>query len=60
MNQRNQLKPLKNLNLMDRFLFAEAADNTEFMELLLTIIFVEEVFLRYLPQTENRKFHQSR
>ena len=31
---------------------AEAADNTEFMELLLTIIFDEEVSLRYPPQTE--------
>ena len=51
-NQLNQLKPLNELNLMDRFLFAEAADHTEFMELLLTILFGEEVSLRYPPQTE--------
>ncbi len=31
MNQLNQLKPLNKLHLMDRFLFAEAADHTEFM-----------------------------
>ena len=52
MKQRNQLKPLKELNLMDRFLFAEAADHTEFMELLLSIIFGEEIALRHPPQTE--------
>ncbi len=31
---------------------AEAADHTEFMELLLTIIFGKKVSLRYPPQTE--------
>lgn len=45
-------KELKDLNLMDRFLFAEAADDPEFMEILLSIIFDTEIHLLHLPQTE--------
>ena len=45
-------KELKDLTLMDRFLFAEAADDPEFMEILLSIIFGGEIHLKYPPQTE--------
>ena len=45
-------KTLKDLNLLDRFLFAEAADDPEFMELVLEIILGKEIVLKHLPQTE--------
>ena len=45
-------KHLTDLNLMDRFLFAEAADDPEFMEILLTILFDHEIHLQHPPQTE--------
>lgn len=45
-------KQLKDLNLMDRFLFAEAADDPEFMEILLSILFEHEIHLKHPPQTE--------
>lgn len=45
-------RQLKDLNLMDRFLFAEATDDPEFMETLLTILFENEIHLRHPPQTE--------
>lgn len=45
-------KTLKDLNLLDRFLFAEAADDPEFMELVLEIILGKEIALKHLPQTE--------
>lgn len=48
-------KELKDLNLMDRFLFAEAADDTEFMETLLGIIFDTEIHLLHPPQTEKEE-----
>lgn len=48
-------KELKDLNLMDRFLFAEAADDTEFMEILLGIIFDTEIHLLHPPQTEKEE-----
>ena len=52
-----QDKTLKDLNLLDRFLFAEAAEDPEFMELLLEIILGTDIVLKHLPQTEkeNRK-----
>ena len=40
------------MNLLDRFLFAEAADDPEFVELLLEIILGKDVALKHLPQTE--------
>lgn len=52
MKHKQEIKALKDLNLMDRFLFAEAADQPEFMELLLSILFDEEIRLRHPPQTE--------
>ena len=45
-------KTLKDLNLLDRFLFEEAADDPEFMELVLEIILEKEIVLKHLPQTE--------
>lgn len=45
-------RQLKDLNLMDRFLFAEAADDPEFMETLLTILIENDIHLQQLPQTE--------
>ena len=47
-----QEKTLKDMNLLDRFLFAEAADDPEFVELLLEIILGKDVALKHLPQTE--------
>lgn len=48
-------KTLAGLNLLDRFLFSEAAENQEFMELLLGIILGEDVVLKQLPQTEKEE-----
>lgn len=48
-------RTLEDLNLLDRFLFAEAADDPEFMELLLEIILGKDVVLKHLPQTEKEK-----
>lgn len=45
-------RQLKHWNLMDRFLFAEAADDPEFMEMLPAILFTNEIHLQYPPQTE--------
>ena len=47
-----QEKTLKDMNLLDRFLFAEAADDPEFVELLLEIILGKDIALKHLPQTE--------
>lgn len=48
-------RTLKDLNLLDRFLFAEAAEDPEFMKLLLEIILGEDVVLKQLPQTEKEE-----
>ena len=45
-------KPLKDLNLLDRFLFAQAADDPDTMRDILEIILGKEVVLKLLPQTE--------
>lgn len=45
-------KELKDLNLLDRFLFAEAIEDVEVMELMLEIILGKEVVLKHLPQAE--------
>lgn len=46
MNTNRTNKTLADLNLLDRFLFSEAAENQEFMELLLEIILGEDVVLK--------------
>lgn len=45
-------KPLKDLNLMDRFLFAEAMEDPENMKTLLEIILGRDIVLKELPQVE--------
>ena len=48
----NTMKELKDLNLLDRFLFAEAAEDPEFLEQLLQIILDRPLTLKELPQSE--------
>lgn len=48
-------RELKNLNLMDRFLFAEAVEDPEIFETILEIILGKEVILKELPQSEKEK-----
>lgn len=52
MNINNELK---NLNLLDRFLFAEATEDPEFLEIVLEIILGKEVILKELPHTEKEQ-----
>ena len=51
----NTKKNLSDLTLLDRFLFAEAVEDPEIMQLLLEIILEREVRLDGLPQTEKEK-----
>ena len=46
------MKPLKDLNLLDRFLFAEAMEDPENMRTVLEIILGKDVVLKHLPQVE--------
>lgn len=48
-------KTLNDLTLLNRFLFAEAAENQEFIELILEIILGKEVLLKQIPQTEKEE-----
>lgn len=48
----NQKKTLKDLTLLDRFLFAEVMDKPENLQTILEIILGHEIILKYLPQTE--------
>lgn len=50
-----EAKTLQELNLMDRFLFAEAADEPEFMETFLEILFDSKIQLKHPPQTEKEQ-----
>ena len=43
-------KELRDLNLMDRFLFSEAMEDREFAEDVLSIILGEEIYLKNPPQ----------
>ena len=52
-------KTLKDLNLLDRFLFSQAADDPDTMRDMLEIILGREVVLKLLPQTEERAAHPS-
>ena len=45
-------KKLRDLNLLDRFLFSEAMEDKEFAENILSIIMTDEIELKYPPQTE--------
>lgn len=53
-------KKLRDLNLLDRFLFSEAMEDKEFAENILSIIMTDEIELKYPPQTvqEARKYRQ--
>ena len=48
----NNRKSLKDLNLLDRFLFAEAMEDPEIARTMLEIILDKDFILKYLPQTE--------
>ena len=48
-------RELKDLDLLDRFLFAEAIEDPETMELILEIILGREVILKHLPQAEKEQ-----
>ena len=48
-------KQLKDLNLLDRFLFAEAMEDSVIMESMLEIILGRDVVLKHLPQTEKEQ-----
>lgn len=47
-----QRKTLKQCNLMNRFLFAEAMEDPENFETVLEIILGREIVLKFLPQVE--------
>ena len=49
------MKPLRDLTLLDRFLFSEAMEDPRNLEAVLEIILGREVLLRYLPQTEKEQ-----
>lgn len=49
------MKPLKDLTLLDRFLFSEVMEDPRNLETVLEIILGREVLLRYLPQTEKEQ-----
>lgn len=51
----NKRKPLKDLNLLDRFLFAEAMEDPVIMQNLLEILLGEDIVLKYPPQTEKER-----
>lgn len=48
-------KPLKDLNLLDRFLFAEATENPVIMQNMLEILLDKEIHIKYPPQAEKEK-----
>ncbi|MCQ4635708.1 Rpn family recombination-promoting nuclease/putative transposase [Anaerovorax odorimutans] len=48
-------KELKDLNLLDRFLFAEAVEDPEILQDILEIILGRDVVLKHLPQTEKEE-----
>ena len=48
-------KALKDLNLLDRFLFAEAMEDPVIMQMILEIILGRDILLKYPPQAEKEK-----
>ena len=50
----NQRKSLKELNLLDKFLFDEAMDDPENVKTMLDIILSQNTNLKHPPQTEKR------
>ena len=51
----NQRKPLKELNLLDKFLFDEAMDDPENVKIMLDIILSQNTNLKHPPQTEKEQ-----
>lgn len=49
------MKPLKDLTLLDRFLFSETMEDPENLQTMLEIILGKEIVLQYLPQTEKEQ-----
>ena len=52
---KSEKSELKDLDLLDRFLFAEAIEDPETMELILEIILGREIVLKHLPQAEKEQ-----
>lgn len=48
-------KELKDLNLLDRFLFAETVEDPEILSDILEIILGRDIVLKHLPQTEKEE-----
>lgn len=48
-------RPLKELNLLDRFLFDEVMEDTESVKIMLDIIFEKSTQIKYPPQTEKEQ-----
>mgnify|MGYP000228866637 CR=1 FL=1 len=51
----NKRKPLKELNLLDKFLFDEAMDDPENVKTMLDIILSQNTNLKHPPQTEKEQ-----
>ena len=51
----NQRKSLKELNLLDKFLFDEAMDDPENVKTMLDIILNKKTNLKHPPQTEKEQ-----
>ena len=51
----NKRKPLKELNLLDKFLFDEAMDDPENVKTMLDIILSRNIKLKQSPQTEKEQ-----
>ena len=51
----NQRKSLKELNLLDKFLFDEAMDDPENVKTMLDIILSQKTNLKHPPQTEKEQ-----
>ena len=51
----NQRRSLKELNLLDKFLFDEAMDDPENVKTMLDIILSQNTMLKHLPQTEKEQ-----
>jgi len=51
-NAKEILNELRQLNLMDRFLFAEATEDPEVVEIILEIVLGREIVLKHQPQAE--------
>ena len=57
----NKRKSLKELNLLDKFLFDEAMDDPENVKTMLDIILSQKTNLKHPPQTEkeqSKKVHE--